>query len=170
MRIADSRVLPLCALGVLPVAVCGSGVHLFDADGRDYIDACGGAAVSCLGHSHPAPVAAIQAQAEKLAYAHSAFFTNEPAERLAADLARRAPTGFGRGRAMFSGSGSEAIEAALKLARQYHLEGADEKRPRFIARDMAYHGATLGALSVGGHKARRATYGPMLIDVGRVPA
>jgi adenosylmethionine-8-amino-7-oxononanoate aminotransferase len=170
MRIADSRVLHRSLRGDLPVAVRGAGVHLFDADGRDYIDACGGAAVSCLGHSHPAPVAAIQAQAEKLAYAHSAFFTNEPAERLAADLLRRAPAGFGSGRAMFSGSGSEAIEAALKLARQYHLERGDDKRARFIARDMAYHGATLGALSVGGHKARRATYGPMLIDVGRIPA
>jgi adenosylmethionine-8-amino-7-oxononanoate aminotransferase len=170
MRLADSSVLHRSLRGALPVADRGSGVHLFDAEGRDYIDACGGAAVSCLGHSHPAPVAAIQAQAEHLAYAHSAFFTNEPAERLAADLVRRAPAGFGAGRAMFSGSGSEAIEAALKLARQYHLERGDEKRVRFIARDMAYHGATLGALSVGGHRARRATYAPMLIDVGRVPA
>jgi adenosylmethionine-8-amino-7-oxononanoate aminotransferase len=170
MRVADSHVLHRNLRGDLPVAVGGSGVHLFDAEGRDYIDACGGAAVSCLGHSHPAPVAAIRAQVEQLAYAHSAFFTNEPAERLAADLARRAPAGFGKGRAMFSGSGSEAIEAALKLARQYHLERGDDRRARFIARDMAYHGATLGALSVGGHRARRATYAPMLIDVGRVPA
>jgi adenosylmethionine-8-amino-7-oxononanoate aminotransferase len=170
MRVADSRLLHRSLTGDLPAAVRGSGVHLFDADGRDYIDGCGGAAVSCLGHSHPAPVAAIRAQTEKLAYAHSAFFTNEPAERLAADLLGRAPAGFSAGRAMFSGSGSEAIEAALKLARQYHLERGDDKRARFIARDMAYHGATLGALSVGGHKARRATYAPMLIEVGRIPA
>jgi adenosylmethionine-8-amino-7-oxononanoate aminotransferase len=170
MRIADSSVLHRSLKGALPIAHHGSGVHLFDADGRDYIDACGGAAVSCLGHSHPAPIAAIRAQANQLAYAHSAFFTNEPAERLAADLVRRAPPGFGKGRAMFSGSGSEANEAALKLARQYHLERGEPKRAKFIARDMAYHGATLGALSVGGHKARRATYAPMLIDVGRIPA
>jgi adenosylmethionine-8-amino-7-oxononanoate aminotransferase len=170
MRIADSRVLHRSLRDDLPVAVSGVGVHLIDANGRDYIDACGGAAVSCLGHSHPAPIAAIRAQAEKLAYAHTAFFTSEPAERLAADLVRRAPAGFGEGRAMFLGSGSEAIEAALKLARQYHLERGETTRTRFIAREMAYHGATLGALSVGGHKVRRAAYGPMLIEVGRIPA
>jgi adenosylmethionine-8-amino-7-oxononanoate aminotransferase len=170
MRIADSNVLHRSLRDDLPVAVSGSGVHLIDADGRDYIDACGGAAVSCLGHSHPAPVEAIRAQADRVAYAHTAFFTNEPAERLAADLVRRAPAGFGKGRAMFSGSGSEAIEAALKLARQYHLERGEIARTTFIAREMAYHGATLGALSVGGHKARRATYSPMLMDVGRIPA
>jgi adenosylmethionine-8-amino-7-oxononanoate aminotransferase len=170
MRIGDSRVLHRSLKDDLPVAVSGAGVHLIDADGRDYIDASGGAAVSCLGHSHPAPIAAIRAQAEKLAYAHTAFFTSEPAELLAADLMRRAPAGFDRGRAMFLGSGSEAVEAALKLARQYHLERGATARTRFIAREMAYHGATLGALSVGGHKARRATYGSMLIEVGRIPA
>jgi adenosylmethionine-8-amino-7-oxononanoate aminotransferase len=170
MRLADSRVLHRSLRGDLPVARSGLGIHLFDAAGRDYIDACGGAAVSCLGHSHPAPLAAIRTQADKLAYAHSSFFTNEPAELLAAELVASAPAGFGQGRAMFLGSGSEAIEAALKLARQYHLERGETKRSQFIARDMAYHGATLGALSVGGHKARRATYAPMLIDVGRIPA
>src|ERR1700688_3316709 len=158
MRIADSRVLHRSLRDDLPVAVAGEGVHLIDADGRDYIDACGGAAVSCLGHSHPAPIAAIRAQAERFAYAHTAFSSSEPPELLAADLVRRAPAGFGQGRAMFLGSGSEAIEAALKLARQYHLERGEIGRTRFIAREMAYHGATLGALSVGGHKARRATY------------
>jgi adenosylmethionine-8-amino-7-oxononanoate aminotransferase len=170
MRVADSRVLHRSLRGDLPVAMSGLGIHLFDDAGRDYIDACGGAAVSCLGHSHPAPLAAIRAQADKLAYAHSSFFANEPAELLAAELVARAPAGFGRGRAMFLGSGSEANEAALKLARQYHLERGETKRSRFIARNMAYHGATLGALSVGGHKARRATYAPMLIEVGRIPA
>ncbi len=167
---ADSSVFHRNLNGAPPMAVRGAGVRLFDADGRDYIDACGGAAVSCLGHSHPAPIAAIRAQAGELAYAHTAFFTSEPAERLAADLIARAPAGFGAGRAILLGSGSEAIEAALKLARQYHLERGDAKRGRFIAREMAYHGATLGALSVGGHMARRATYAPMLIDVGRIPA
>ncbi len=170
LRVADSRVFHRRLTGAPPLAWRGSGVHLIDSDGRDYIDACGGAAVSCLGHSHPAPIAAIRAQAEKLAYAHTAFFTSEPAERLAADLTRRAGAGFGRGRALLLGSGSEAIEAALKLARQYHLARGEPRRARFIARQMAYHGATLGALAVGGHQARRAPYAPMLIDVGRIPA
>ena len=101
MRIGDSRVLHRSLKDDLPVAVSGAGVHLIDADGRDYIDASGGAAVSCLGHSHPAPIAAIRAQAEKLAYAHTAFFTSEPAELLAADLMRRAPAGFDRGQLVF---------------------------------------------------------------------
>jgi adenosylmethionine-8-amino-7-oxononanoate aminotransferase len=167
---ADSSVFYRSLKDAPPMAVRGAGVRLTDAEGRVYIDACGGAAVSCLGHSHPAPLAAIRAQTDQLAYAHTAFFTSEPAERLAADLIARAPAGFGAGRAIILGSGSEAIEAALKLARQYHLERGESRRARFIAREMAYHGATLGALSVGGHVTRRATYAPMLIDVGRIPA
>lgn len=170
MRIAESRVLHRSLRGDLPLAMRGQGVRLFDADGREYLDACGGAAVSCLGHSHPAPIAAIKKQAETLAYAHSAFFTSESAERLAAALLERAPESFAQGRVMFLNSGSEANEAALKLARQYHLENGESSRGKYVARESAYHGATLGALSAGGHRARRATYAPMLIDVGRIPA
>jgi adenosylmethionine-8-amino-7-oxononanoate aminotransferase len=152
------------------MALRGQGLRLFDSDGREYIDASGGAAVSCLGHSHPAPIAAIKRQADALGYAHTAFFTNEPAERLAVELLARAPKSFARGRVMFLNSGSEANEAALKLARQYHLERGEAQRGAFIGREGAYHGATLGALSAGGHKARRATYAPMLLDFGRIPA
>ncbi|HLJ72200.1 MAG TPA: aspartate aminotransferase family protein [Roseiarcus sp.] len=167
---AESRVLHRSLRGDLPIAARGEGVRLYDTRGREYLDACGGAAVSCLGHSHPAPIAAIKEQAETLAYAHSAFFTSEPAERLAAELLKRAPKSFAKGRAMVLNSGSEANEAALKLARQYHLEQGQSSRGKFIARESAYHGATIGALSAGGHRARRATYAPMLIDVGRIPA
>jgi len=170
LLIAESRVLHRSLRDDLPIAARGEGVRLYDAQGREYLDACGGAAVSCLGHSHPAPIAAIKRQAETLAYAHTAFFTSEPAERLAFELLDRAPKNFARGRVMFLNSGSEANEAALKLARQYHLELGRESRGKFVARDFAYHGATLGALSAGGHRARRATYAPMLIDVGRIPA
>jgi adenosylmethionine-8-amino-7-oxononanoate aminotransferase len=169
LLIAESRVLHRSLRDDLPIAVRGEGVRLFDSEGRAYLDACGGAAVSCLGHSHPAPIEAIRRQAESLAYAHTAFFTSEPAERLAADLLARAPKSFAKGRVLFLSSGSEANEAALKLARQYHLERGEPKRGKFIARDSAYHGATLGALSAGGHKVRRATYAPMLIDFGRIP-
>jgi adenosylmethionine-8-amino-7-oxononanoate aminotransferase len=170
LLIAESRVLHRSLKDNLPVAVRGEGARLFDSEGRDYLDACGGAAVSCLGHSHPAPIAAIKRQAEALAYAHTAFFTSEPAERLAVELLRRTPKSFAKGRVMFLSSGSEANEAALKLARQYHLERGEKSRGKFIAREGAYHGATLGALSAGGHRARRATYAPMLIDFGRIPA
>ncbi len=153
-----------------PLVVRSSGAYLIDSEGRKYIDACGGAAVSCLGHNNRRIVDAISKQLDKVAYAHTSFFTNEPAEQLARALVDRAPIGFGNGRVMFLGSGSEAMEAALKLARQYHLERGAVKRSRVIAREMAYHGNTLGALAVGGHPQRRAPYEPLLIEVGRVPA
>jgi adenosylmethionine-8-amino-7-oxononanoate aminotransferase len=154
----------------LPTVVRGEGPYLFDSDGKRYFDGSCGAAVSCLGHSHPRVVEAIRQQVGTVAYAHTSFFTNEPAERLATHLVDRAPDGFGAGRAMFVGSGSEAVEAALKLTRQYWIEQNKPARSRIIARDMAYHGNTLGALAVGGHKARRAPYAPMLMSVGRIPA
>lgn len=154
----------------LPTAVRGDGCYLFDESGKRYLDACGGAAVSCLGHSRPDVCKAILQQLEAVPYAHSGGFTNAPAEELATHLVARAPAGFGAGRVMYLGSGSEAMEAAIKLARQYHLENGQPNRHRIIARDMAYHGNTLGALSVGGHAQRRKPYAPLLLDVGRVPA
>ncbi|MEQ9798995.1 MAG: aspartate aminotransferase family protein [Salinisphaeraceae bacterium] len=154
----------------MPTVVGGSGAWLIDADGRRYLDACGGAAVSCLGHNDPRINEAIADQLGRVAYAHSSFFTNEPAERLARTLVDRAPPGFGDGAAMFLGSGSEAMEAALKLARQHALETGEAERSVVIARDMAYHGNTLGALAVGGHRGRRRPYEPLLIEVARVAA
>ena len=155
---------------VLPTVVGGEGSYLIDSNGKRYLDACGGAAVSCLGHGRPDVFAAISRQLDTIAYAHTGAFTNAPAEDLAERLVSRAPAGFGRGRAMFLGSGSEAVEAALKLARQYHLERGEPQRAHFIGRNMAYHGNTLGALSIGGHAARRKPYAPLLMEVGRVPA
>lgn len=149
-------------------AARGDGVYLIDAAGRRYLDASGGAAVSCLGHSHPAIIAAVQAQIAVLPYAHNGFFTSEPAEQLAEHLVGRAPPGFGAGRVAFVGSGSEAMEVALKLARQYFVETGQPARARFIARRMSYHGNTLGALSLGGHMQRRAAYAPMLMDVSHI--
>ncbi|HVF64294.1 MAG TPA: aspartate aminotransferase family protein [Casimicrobiaceae bacterium] len=152
-----------------PIAASrGAGAYLVDTDGRRYLDASGGAAVSSLGHSHPHVVAAIQRQVAEMPYAHTAFFTNDPAERLAAKLIALAPRGFGRGRVAFIGSGSEAMEVALKLARQHFVERGQPQRSHFIARRMSYHGNTLGALSVGGHMQRRAMYAPMLMPVSHV--
>jgi adenosylmethionine-8-amino-7-oxononanoate aminotransferase len=139
---------------------------LRDADGRDYLDACGGAAVSCLGHNHPDVRAAMHAQIDALAYAHTSFFTTEPAEALADQLARTAPPGIDR--VYFVSGGSEAIEAALKLARQYFVEIGEPERSVFIARRQSYHGNTLGALAVGGNEPRRAVYAPLLIEVTHV--
>jgi len=148
------------------VAARGQGIFLVDAHGRRYIDACGGAAVSCLGHGHPEVVAALADQAARLEYAHTGFFTTEAAEELATLIAEMSP---GRlDRVWYTGSGSEAVEAALKLARQYHLERGDPGRSRVIARRLSYHGNTLGALAAGGSAWRRAPYEPLLIDVALV--
>lgn len=154
----------------LPRVVGGDGNYLIDSDGRRYLDACGGAAVSCLGHSNTAVREAIKQQVDKIAFAHTSFFTNEPAEELAEFLVKRAPQGTGKGRVMFTGSGSEAMEAALKLARQYHLERREASRTRIIARKPSYHGNTLGALATGGHAGRSAPFQPILIDVDHIEA
>ena len=141
-------------------------MFLTDASGHQYIDACGGAAVSCLGHGHPEVRAAMHAQIDTLAYAHTSFFTTEAAEALADQLARTAPAGLGQ--VYFVSGGSEAIEAALKLARQYFVEIGEPERSVFIARRQSYHGNTLGALAVGGNERRRQLYEPLLIDVQHV--
>jgi adenosylmethionine-8-amino-7-oxononanoate aminotransferase len=149
-----------------PVAVAGEGIALIDQDGRRYLDASGGAAVSCLGHGHPRVVEALKAQAERLAYAHTSFFTSEPAERLADHLIEAAPEGIDR--VYFVSGGSEAVEAALKLARQYFVEIGQPERRRFIARRQSYHGNTLGALAVGGNAWRRRQFEPLLAEVAHV--
>lgn len=149
-----------------PVAVRGEGIFLIDEEGRRYVDACGGAAVSCLGHGHPEIVAAVAEQTARLEFVHTGFFTTEVAEELATVMAEMSPGSLDR--VWFTGSGSEAIEAALKLARQYHLERGDSGRSRVIARRQSYHGNTLGALAAGGSMWRRAPYEPLLIDVSVV--
>jgi len=152
----------------LPVAVRGEGVWLYDSTGKRYLDASGGAAVSCLGHDHPAVREAIKRQVDELSYAHTGYFTNQPQELLADELIAHAPRGLTR--AFFVTGGSEATEAALKLARQYHVECGRPNRRRFISRRFSYHGNTLGALSVSGHVARRETYLPLLQEVTRISA
>ena len=145
-----------------PVAAQGDGVYVVDAAGERYLDASGGAAVSCLGHSHPAVIAAIREQAGRLAFAHSGFFTTEPMEALAEFLASLAP---GRlDRVYFLSGGSEAVEAAIKMARQYFLEVGQPGRRTLIARRQSYHGNTLGALAAGGNQWRRDPFEPLLAD------
>ncbi|MEM7226317.1 MAG: aspartate aminotransferase family protein [Pseudomonadota bacterium] len=149
-----------------PVAVSGEGAWIVDRAGKRYLDASGGAAVSCLGHGHPAVIAAIKAQLDKIPYAHSAFFTNEASEALAEHLVARAPGELSR--VYFVSGGSEANETALKLARQYFLEIGEPRRHRFIARLQSYHGNTLGALSVGGNMWRREPFEPILIETSHI--
>jgi adenosylmethionine-8-amino-7-oxononanoate aminotransferase len=142
-------------------AVAGDGPYIIDQDGKRYLDASGGAAVSCLGHSHPDVIRAIKEQVDAIPYAHTAFFTTEAAESLADFLVAR---GRGLERVYFVSGGSEAVEAGLKLARQYYLERGEPGRRHFIARRQSYHGNTLGALSVGGNQWRRAQFEPVLIE------
>jgi len=150
----------------LPVAAKGEGVYIVDTSGKRYLDASGGAAVSCLGHSDAEVVRAIKDQLDRIPFAHSAFFTSEAAERLADVLVEGAPAGIAS--VYFLSGGSEAIEAALKMARQYFLEIGQPRRTRFIARRQSYHGNTLGALAVGGNVWRREPYRDMLIDVAHI--
>lgn len=150
-----------------PVAVSGQGIWLREATGHAVIDGSGGAAVACLGHGHPHVLAAMQAQLGQLTYAHTALFSCESAERLADKLVGHAPGkeyGGGLTHAYFVSSGSEGMEAALKMARQYFVEKGEPQRTRFIARRQSYHGNTLGALAAGGNAMRRAPYAPILSD------
>jgi adenosylmethionine-8-amino-7-oxononanoate aminotransferase len=160
MSIRTSRVLHRSLRETPPIAVGGDGVWLIAEDGRRVLDASGGAAVSCLGHQHPRVLAAISRQASKLAYAHTGFFSSEPAEALAEQLVGHEPGGLGY--AYFVSGGSEAVEASIKLARQYFNEIGQPQRQHFIARRQSYHGNTLGALSAGGNAWRREPYAPLL--------
>jgi adenosylmethionine-8-amino-7-oxononanoate aminotransferase len=150
----------------LPVAVGGEGIEIMDANGRRIIDASGGAAVSCLGHGHPAVNAAIAAQLGKLAYAHTSFFTTDVAERLADQLIAHAPQRLEH--VYYVSGGSEAMEAALKMARQFFVERGEPQRQHFIGRRQSYHGNTLGVLAVGGNALRRAQFAPMLFETHHV--
>jgi hypothetical protein len=161
-----SHIFPRHTKALPPVAVAGEGCYLIDAEGRRYFDGSGGAAVSCLGHGDTDVIAAIKAQVERLAFAHTGFFTSEPAEALADKLIAHAPGDLDR--VYLVSGGSEAMEAALKLARQYFLEIGEPQRRHFIARRQSYHGNTLGALATGGNEWRRAQFAPMLIDVAHV--
>jgi len=157
----QSRVFPREFNHAYPSAARGCGAYLFDTTGKAYLDASGGAAVSCLGHNHPRVIAAIKAQLDKIAFAHTSFFTNETTEELAQFLTDRAPAGFGR--VYFLSGGSEANDTALKLARQVHLERGQTDKCHYIARHQSYHGNTVATLSLCGYPARRAPFEPILL-------
>lgn len=145
-----------------PRAIRGDGCYIIDSDGKRYLDASSGAAVSCLGHSNARVIEAMKSQLDDLAFAYNGFFTTDAAERLADRLIALAPEGIDR--AYFVSGGSEAVEAALKLARQYQIERGQPQRTRIVSRWQSYHGNTLGALAAGGNRWRRAPYAPFLTD------
>lgn len=150
----------------LPVAVRGEGAYLYDSDGRAYLDGSGGAAVSCIGHGDADVIEAMTKQVQKLEFAHTGFLTSEPAEELATRLVTHAPSGIDK--VYLVSGGSEAVEAALKLARQYMLEIGQPARTRFIARRQSYHGNTLGALGTGGNMWRREPFDPVMMSAEHI--
>ena len=150
----------------LPYAVRGEGCYIIDKNNKYYLDASGGAAVSCLGHSDETVKDAIKKQTEKLAFAHTSFFTNDPAEKLANLLAENSPKGLNK--VYFVSSGSEAVEASLKLARQYFIEIGEPERHRVISRKQSYHGNTLGALAAGGNVWRRSFFEKIIVDTSLI--
>ena len=149
-----------------PLAVGGDGPYVIDSNGKRYLDACCGAAVSCLGHSDREVIDAIKAQLDQLPFAHTSFFSNRPMEQLADELIASAPDGIER--VYFCSGGSEAVEAALKLARQYFVDIGQPQRAHVIARGQSYHGNTLGALATGGNLWRRKQFEPLLFGVSHV--
>lgn len=160
------HVFPRHSKSLPPVGTSGDGVYLVDAQGKKYFDGSGGAAVSCLGHSDQDVINAIKSQLDSMAFAHTSFLTSSPAEALADLLIDHAPAGLDR--VYFVSGGSEAVEAALKLARQYFIETGQPERSKIIARRQSYHGNTLGALAVGGNEWRRAPFEPLLMDVSHI--
>ena len=161
-----SHVFPRHCHAQNPVAVAGDGCFLIDANGKRYFDGSGGAAVSCLGHSNERVTQAIKDQLDTVAFAHTGFFTSEPAEQLADLLIEHAPGDLDR--VYFVSGGSEAVEAAIKLARQFHIENGQPERHHLIARRQSYHGNTLGALAAGGNAWRRQQFAPLLVDVSHI--
>ena len=161
-----SNVFPRHSSYDLPNAVGGDGCYIIDEKGKRYLDASGGAAVSCLGHSDKTIQKAIIEQTEKLAFAHTSFFTSEPAELLANLLAKHSPEGLDK--VYFVSSGSEAVEASLKLARQYFVEIGKPEKHKVISRKQSYHGNTLGALAAGGNVWRRSFFEKLLVETSLI--
>ena len=161
-----SHIFPRHTKDIPPTASFGEGCYLIDDKGKRYFDGSGGAAVSCLGHGDQEIISAIKNQVDKLAFAHTRFFTSDPAENLADLLIKNSPGDIDR--VYFVSGGSEAVEASIKLARQYHLEKGDLNRKHIIARRQSYHGNTLGALAVGGNEWRRKQFSPLLINISHI--
>ena len=161
-----SHVFPRHTKSTPPIALKGEGVYLYDQQGKQYLDGSGGAAVSCLGHGDAEVIDAIKAQLDRLEFAHTAFFSCDAAESLSELLIQNAPGNLDR--VYLVSGGSEAVEAALKLARQYFLEIGQPQRHRVIARLQSYHGNTLGALAAGGNTWRRKPFAPLMIDTSHI--
>ncbi len=155
-----SRVFYRSLTADFPMATGAKGVYLTDSTGKQYLDASGGAAVSCLGHGNRRVIEAVKAQLDQMAFAHTSFFTSSPAEELAAILSDKAPGGAWR--TYFVSGGSEANEAALKMARQIHFERGETERSHMISRHLSYHGSTVETMALGTVRSNPTLYLPLL--------
>ena len=162
----NSNIFPRHTNYDLPNAIRGEGCYIIDENDKWYLDASGGAAVSCLGHSDKTVQKAIIEQTKKLSFAHTSFFTSEPAELLANLLAKHSPEGLDK--VYFVSSGSEAVESSLKLARQYFVEIGNHEKHKIISRRQSYHGNTLGALAAGGNVSRRTFFEKLLFETSLI--
>lgn len=151
-----------------PLLDRAEGVWLYDRAGRRYLDGSSGAMVSNVGHSHPQVLAAMRRQMELATFGYRLHFENEPAERLATELARLCPPGHEK--VFFVSGGSEAVESAIKLARQHALARGEPERVHVISRDPSYHGSTLGALAITGYEPLLEPFRPMLREMPKIPA
>src|SRR5437763_1684455 len=151
-----------------PTAVRGEGVWLWDASGKKYLDLAGSAAVNFIGHGVKEVGAAMAAQAEKLEFVHSSQFITEPTENLARHVLEFAGDNFRGSAVYFTCGGSEAVETALKLARQYQVEIGQVSRYQIVSRRQSYHGSTFGAMAVSGNLKRRKIYLPMLREFSQI--
>jgi len=164
----DSALLRRSFRKSLPCAVRGEGAYLWDASGKQYLDFSGSAAVNFIGHGVNEIVTAMTDQARGLEFIHGSQFTTPIAEQYASELLQFAGDNFREGAVYFCSGGSEAVEAALKLARQYQVEIGERQRTQIVSRDQSYHGATLGAVAVSRNKRRREIYRPMLREFATV--
>ncbi|HVZ18597.1 MAG TPA: aminotransferase class III-fold pyridoxal phosphate-dependent enzyme [Terriglobales bacterium] len=151
-----------------PVAVRGEGPWIFDESGNRYLDFCGSAAVNFIGHGVPAIAEAVAEQLKELEFVHSSQFVTPIAQRFADEVLAFAGPNFAGGAVFFVSGGSEAVETALKLARQYQVEVVQSQRTTFLSRKQSYHGATFGAMSVSGNRKRKQIYEPLLLQYEQV--
>lgn len=163
-----SALFPRSFAKTYPTATRGEGVHLWDTDGKQFLDFSSSAVVSFIGHGDSDVHEAIRQQASELEFVHTTQFVTQAALELADEVLAFAGPAFEGGAVFFTSGGSEAVESALKLARQYQVEVGEAERYRILSRKQAYHGSTFGAMTVSGNRSRREIYQPMFREDEKV--
>lgn len=167
-RLGTGHVFPRSLKGEFPLAVRSEGLYIYDEKGNRYIDGCSGALISSIGHGVPEVIGAIEKQLQEMTFAHPSRWRNRPTEEAAREIAEITPGDLDW--VWFVSGGSEAVESAVKLARQYFLErdGSASQKHLILGRYNSYHGSTLGTMAVGGNMQRRRIYAPMFMEHPKV--